>query len=97
MFDPWSRRIPRIAKQLSPYVTATEPVLWCPGTATTEAHRLQLLKPVHPRARAPPTRETTTMRRLHTTTREQPLLAAIRKSLLQSNEDSAQSKKYINK
>ena len=76
MFDPWSRRIPRIAKQLSPYVTATEPVLWCPGTATTEAHRLQLLKPVHPRARAPPTRETTTMRRLHTTTREQPLLAA---------------------
>ena len=35
-FEPWSRRIPHAAEQLSPCATATEPVLWSPRATTTE-------------------------------------------------------------
>ena len=34
---PWSGGIPPVMEQLSPDSTATEPELWSPGTATTEA------------------------------------------------------------
>ena len=36
-FDPWSGRIPCASEQLSPCATASEPVLWSPGAATTES------------------------------------------------------------
>ena len=44
-FDPWSRKIPHAAEQLSPYAvtTETEPRAW----------ELQVLDPVHPRALLP--------------------------------------------
>ena len=35
--DLWSRKIPHAVEQLSPCATTIEPVLWSPGTATTEA------------------------------------------------------------
>ena len=44
-FEPWSRKIPRAAEQLSPCTTTTEPELWSPRATTTEARV--------PRARAP--------------------------------------------
>jgi len=37
-FNPWSRKIPYAAEQLSPCATTTEPI--CSG-----AHNLQILKP----------------------------------------------------
>ena len=37
-FDPWSRKIPYAAEQLSLCTTTIEPALWSPGTANTEAH-----------------------------------------------------------
>ena len=35
-FDPWPRKIPHVAEQLSPPVTATEPALWNPWATTPE-------------------------------------------------------------
>ena len=35
-FDPWSRKIPHAAEQLSPFPTTIEPVLSGPGAATAE-------------------------------------------------------------
>ena len=35
-FDPLSRNIPHASQQLSPCATTIEPVLWSPGTTTTE-------------------------------------------------------------
>ena len=37
-FDPWSRKIPHAVGQLTPCATATEPVLWSSGAATTESY-----------------------------------------------------------
>ena len=34
--DHWSRRIPHATEQLSPCATTMEPVLYSPGTTTTE-------------------------------------------------------------
>ena len=36
-FNPWSRRIPQAARQLSPWATTTDPILSSPGVTTTEA------------------------------------------------------------
>ena len=36
-FDPWARKIPHAPEQLSPWATATEPVLWSPGPPTPGA------------------------------------------------------------
>ena len=36
-FDPWSRKTPHAAGQLSPWAATPEPVLSSPGAATTEA------------------------------------------------------------
>ena len=52
-FKPWSRRIPHAAEQLSPCTTTTEPALQSSRATTTEVRVPQLLKLVHPRARAP--------------------------------------------
>ena len=35
-FDPWSRRIPQVAEQLSLCATTIEPVLYVLGATTTE-------------------------------------------------------------
>ena len=35
-FNPWSRKILHAMGKLSPWATTTEPVLWSPGTTTTE-------------------------------------------------------------
>ena len=35
-FDPWSRKILHVMGKLSPWATTTEPVLWSPGTTSTE-------------------------------------------------------------
>jgi len=35
-FNPWSRKIPLAADQLSPCIITTEPVLQTPGAATAE-------------------------------------------------------------
>ena len=48
--DPWSGKITHATEQLSPCATTTEPVLWSPRVATTEAvrpraHALQQEKP----------------------------------------------------
>ena len=51
-FDPWSRRNPHAAEQLSPCTTTTEPVLQSPGVATTE-FILSILKPMLLNKRAP--------------------------------------------
>ena len=37
-FNIWVRRIPHASEQLSWCATTTKPVLWRPGTTTTEAH-----------------------------------------------------------
>ena len=37
-FDPWSWKIPHAVKQQSPWASTTEPVLWSPRAASTEAH-----------------------------------------------------------
>ena len=49
-FNPWSRKIPHAAEQLSHNYQACALE---PGSHNYWAHVLQLLKPVHPRARAP--------------------------------------------
>ena len=36
-FDPWSRKVPHAAEQLSLCATTIQPVLWSLGAATTEA------------------------------------------------------------
>ena len=36
-FNPWSGKIPHAVEQLSPWATATEPVLESPGIGTTES------------------------------------------------------------
>ena len=36
-FNPWSRKIPHAAEQLSPSATTTEPGLWSPETTTAKA------------------------------------------------------------
>ena len=73
-FNPWPRRIPHATEQLSLCSTATEPVLWSSGAATTELMP-QLLKPA--------TREATEMRSLGTATGEWPPLAATREKPMQ--------------
>ena len=37
-FDLWSGKIPHAVEQLIPCATATEPVLWSSGAATTESY-----------------------------------------------------------
>ena len=39
-FEPWSKKIPHAAEQLSPDTTTTEPALWSPQATTTEPARL---------------------------------------------------------
>ena len=53
-FDPWSRKIPHVAEQLSPCTTTTEPALQSPGATTTEGPA--------PWSPCSPTREATTVR-----------------------------------
>ena len=67
-FDPWARKIPHAVEQLSPWATATEPVLQSLGAATAET-RAASLTPKRPRA---PTlqRDATAVRSPHTTGRE---------------------------
>ena len=71
--DPWSRRIPRVLEQLSPCTTTIEPALQSPGVTTTE--------PTPHNDRSPCILELVFHKRshcnesLHTSTREQPLLA----------------------
>ena len=58
-FDPWSGKIPHATEQLSQYATTTEPVLYSLRAETVEAPRTCALQ-----------REVTTVRRLHTPSRE---------------------------
>ena len=84
-FNPLSGNIPRSVEQLSPCTTTIEPVLSSLGTTT-----------LNPRALKPgsATRETTTMRSPHITTREQPLLKAYReKTAQQGRSSTAKNKK----
>ena len=83
-------------EQLSSGATAIEPVLWSLQVASYWAHVQQLLEPAHPGALCSTTREVTTMRSPHTTTRVAPTLHYWRKST-HSNKDPVQQKTAINK
>ena len=61
-FDPWFRKTSHATGQLSPFAQLLSP--------HSRPCKLQLLKPTHPRARAPQQREPTTRKSPHTTTRE---------------------------
>ena len=70
--DPWSRKIPHVLEQLSPWATTTEPVLQGLGITATE--------PTCPRARAPK-REAPAMRSPRT-----PLAATRKKKALRATQ-----------
>ena len=71
-FNLCSGNILQAVEQLSWCTKTIEPVLWSPGATTTEGatHMPQLLKSTHPRAQCSATRETITLRSLHTIARE---------------------------
>ena len=92
-FDPWCRKIPHAAEQLSPLATAIEPVLWSPGGTTTE--------PMCPNYWSPCALETVLRnKRIHynkkppsTATREEPPLSATREKPLQQQRPSTATQK----
>ena len=81
-FNPWSRKKPHAKEQRSPCATTTEPMLWSPWAATTEAQ-----------ARCSPcsTREATATRSPLPATKSGPHLPQLEKSPC-SNKDPAPSK-----
>ena len=82
VFNQWPGKIPDTTDQLSPNATTTEPVLWSPWAATTEAQ-----------ARCSPcsTREATATRSPLPATKSGPHLPQLEKSPC-SNKDPAPSK-----
>ena len=80
----YTAKIPYATEQVSVCATTTEPVLWSPGAATTEAHV--------PCSLSSARREATTTRSLRTATRAKPHLSQSRK-LVHSKEDSVRFSK----
>ena len=69
-FDPWSRKIPHAAEQLSLCFTTIEPVLWSPGATATELVCGNYGNPCALELCSIAREATTTMKSLHTATRE---------------------------
>ena len=80
-FNPWPRKNPWAAEQLSLRATTTEPVLWGPGVTVTEAR-------VHPRTYAAQEKPHNSEKPAHPNQEEPPL--AITREKPHSNKDSAQ-------
>ena len=89
-FDPWPRKIPHAAEQLSPCTTTTEPVVYSQEATTTEptCPNYQACAPQSPLS----TTEASSLRSSCTTTREQPPLAATREKPAQQRRPSTPPK-----
>ena len=89
-FNPWSRKIPHAAEQLSQCTTTTERVLQSPRATNTEP-MCQLLKPTHLEPVLHNKRSHHNEKPMHRS-EEQPPLAATREKPAHSNEDPIQLK-----
>ena len=86
-FNSWSRKVLHAARQLSPCATSTEAHILEPVSDNYWARTLQLPKPTCQLASG--TREATTLRSLHTSTKSGPYLLQLEKAWAQQWRPSA--------